>query len=111
MHQEVYEILTVVDKMESCGTDRPLTGPYSQDLFITLEPIPSQGGIPDPEAGEGTSGANVSMLPLSSQSLSFTNRGNIQKFHVDVAVVVGRSWLSDHYRNIGIVIWDPVVVE
>ncbi|EMP36705.1 hypothetical protein UY3_06100 [Chelonia mydas] len=29
--------------------------PSSQDLFITLEPIPSQGGIPDPEAGEGTS--------------------------------------------------------
>ncbi|EMP36423.1 Zinc finger and SCAN domain-containing protein 29 [Chelonia mydas] len=27
-----------------------------QGLFITLEPIPSQGGIPDPEAGEGTSG-------------------------------------------------------
>ncbi|EMP34026.1 Fibrocystin [Chelonia mydas] len=30
--------------------------PGSQDLFITLEPIRSQGGIPDPEAGEGTSG-------------------------------------------------------
>ncbi|EMP23701.1 Myosin-3 [Chelonia mydas] len=26
----------------------------SQDLFITLEPISSQGGIPDPEGGEGT---------------------------------------------------------
>ncbi|XP_048707206.1 uncharacterized protein LOC125637119 [Caretta caretta] len=43
--------------------------PSSQDLFITLEPIPSQGGIPDPEGGEGTSGANVSILPLSSLSL------------------------------------------
>nr|XP_048707448.1 zinc finger and SCAN domain-containing protein 29-like [Caretta caretta] len=43
--------------------------PVSQDLFITLEPIPSQGRIPDPKAGEGTSGANVSMLPLSSPSL------------------------------------------
>ncbi|EMP39917.1 hypothetical protein UY3_02869 [Chelonia mydas] len=43
--------------------------PGSQDLFITLEPIPSQGRIPDPEAEEGTSGANVSMLPLSSRSL------------------------------------------
>ncbi|EMP34507.1 Zinc finger and SCAN domain-containing protein 29 [Chelonia mydas] len=30
--------------------------PGSQDLFITLEPIPSEGGIPDPEAGDGTSG-------------------------------------------------------
>ncbi|EMP37589.1 60S ribosomal protein L21 [Chelonia mydas] len=29
--------------------------PGSQDLFITLEPIPSQGGIPDPEGREGTS--------------------------------------------------------
>ncbi|EMP33641.1 hypothetical protein UY3_09172 [Chelonia mydas] len=29
--------------------------PSSQDLFITLEPIPSQGEIPDPEAGEGSS--------------------------------------------------------
>ncbi|EMP32894.1 hypothetical protein UY3_09978 [Chelonia mydas] len=29
--------------------------PGSQDLFITLEPIPFQGGIPDPEAGEGSS--------------------------------------------------------
>ncbi|EMP36007.1 hypothetical protein UY3_06824 [Chelonia mydas] len=30
--------------------------PISQDLFITLEPMPSQGGIPNPEAGEGISG-------------------------------------------------------
>ncbi|EMP36439.1 hypothetical protein UY3_06421 [Chelonia mydas] len=30
--------------------------PSSQDLFITLEPIPSQGRIPNPEAGERTSG-------------------------------------------------------
>ncbi|EMP30509.1 Zinc finger and SCAN domain-containing protein 29 [Chelonia mydas] len=33
--------------------------PGSQELFITLEPIPSQpsqGGLPDHEAGEGTSG-------------------------------------------------------
>ncbi|EMP39717.1 hypothetical protein UY3_03101 [Chelonia mydas] len=30
--------------------------PSSLDLFITLEPIPSQGGIPDPEAGAGASG-------------------------------------------------------
>ncbi|XP_074988243.1 transmembrane gamma-carboxyglutamic acid protein 1 isoform X1 [Caretta caretta] len=43
--------------------------PGSQDLFITLEPIPSQGRILDPEAGEGTSGANVSSIPLSSLSL------------------------------------------
>ncbi|KAM7169754.1 myb/SANT-like DNA-binding domain-containing protein 2 [Macrochelys suwanniensis] len=42
--------------------------PSSQDLFITLEPISSQGRFPDPEAGEGTSGANVSTLPLSSPS-------------------------------------------
>ncbi|EMP40895.1 hypothetical protein UY3_01861 [Chelonia mydas] len=42
--------------------------PGSQELFITLEPIPSQGGLPDHEAGEGTSAANVSTLPLSSSS-------------------------------------------
>ncbi|EMP42286.1 Carbonic anhydrase 1 [Chelonia mydas] len=29
--------------------------PGSQDLFITLEPIPSQGRIPDPKGGEGSS--------------------------------------------------------
>ncbi|EMP38758.1 hypothetical protein UY3_04077 [Chelonia mydas] len=29
--------------------------PNSQDLFITLEPIPTQGGSPNPEAGEGSS--------------------------------------------------------
>ncbi|EMP38171.1 hypothetical protein UY3_04662 [Chelonia mydas] len=29
--------------------------PGSQDLFITLEPIPSQDGFPDPEGREGTS--------------------------------------------------------
>ncbi|XP_073198564.1 uncharacterized protein [Lepidochelys kempii] len=39
--------------------------PGSQDLLITLEPIPSQGGIPNPEAGEGSSGSSVSVLPLS----------------------------------------------
>ncbi|XP_074813233.1 zinc finger protein with KRAB and SCAN domains 2-like [Natator depressus] len=40
--------------------------PDSQELFITLEPIPSQpsqGGLPDLEGREGTSAANVSTLP------------------------------------------------
>nr|XP_048721116.1 uncharacterized protein LOC125643064 [Caretta caretta] len=39
--------------------------PNSQDLFITLDlepvpPTPTQGGLPDPEGGEGTSAAYVS---------------------------------------------------
>ncbi|XP_074801800.1 diphthamide biosynthesis protein 3 isoform X1 [Natator depressus] len=42
--------------------------PSSQELFITLEPICSQGGLPDHETGEDTSAANVSTLPLSSPS-------------------------------------------
>ncbi|XP_074980865.1 zinc finger and SCAN domain-containing protein 32-like [Caretta caretta] len=42
--------------------------PCSQKRFSTLEPIPSQGGLPDHEAGEGTSVANVSTLFLSSPS-------------------------------------------
>nr|XP_048700744.1 uncharacterized protein LOC125634275 [Caretta caretta] len=45
--------------------------PSSQELFITLEPIPStpsQGGLGDHDAGEGTSGANVSTCPLSTPS-------------------------------------------
>ncbi|KAG6938182.1 hypothetical protein G0U57_007085, partial [Chelydra serpentina] len=45
--------------------------PDSQELFLTLEPIPSQpsqGGLQDHEAGKGTSAANVSTLPLSSPS-------------------------------------------
>ncbi|XP_074801788.1 uncharacterized protein LOC141983008 [Natator depressus] len=45
--------------------------PPGQEVFITLDPIPSQpsqGGLPDLEGGEGTSdeSANVSTLPLSS---------------------------------------------
>nr|XP_048703733.1 uncharacterized protein LOC125635726 [Caretta caretta] len=43
--------------------------PGSQDLFITLEPIPSQGEMPNPEAGEGTSDVNISMLLVSTPSL------------------------------------------
>ncbi|XP_050814441.1 uncharacterized protein LOC127053553 [Gopherus flavomarginatus] len=44
--------------------------PSSQDLFLTLEPIPSQGILfLAPEGGEGTSSANVSMLPASTPSL------------------------------------------
>ncbi|EMP38025.1 Sine oculis-binding protein like protein [Chelonia mydas] len=48
--------------------------PGSQDLFITLEPIPSQGGIPDPEAGEGTSedssGYNLMIKPVAVRQSS-----------------------------------------
>ncbi|XP_074810188.1 uncharacterized protein LOC141988250 [Natator depressus] len=40
--------------------------PDSQELFITLEPIPSQPRLPDLEGREGTSAANVSMLRLAS---------------------------------------------
>ncbi|XP_074799304.1 myb/SANT-like DNA-binding domain-containing protein 7 [Natator depressus] len=39
--------------------------PDSQELFITLETVPSQSGLPDLE---GTSAANVSMMPLASPS-------------------------------------------
>ncbi|XP_074803674.1 LOW QUALITY PROTEIN: uncharacterized protein LOC141984497 [Natator depressus] len=45
--------------------------PDSQELFITLEPIPSQPsqpGLPDLEGREGTSAPNVSTLPLASPS-------------------------------------------
>ncbi|XP_073192130.1 cystin-1 isoform X1 [Lepidochelys kempii] len=50
---------------------RETVSPDSQELFITLEPIPpepTQGRLPDPPGGEGTSAANVSTLPLSSSS-------------------------------------------
>ncbi|KAG6938905.1 hypothetical protein G0U57_004554, partial [Chelydra serpentina] len=50
---------------------RQAENPFSLDLFIILEPIPSQhsqGGLPHHEAREGTSVANVSTLPLSSLS-------------------------------------------
>ncbi|XP_048677132.2 myb/SANT-like DNA-binding domain-containing protein 7 [Caretta caretta] len=36
--------------------------PDSQELFITLEIVPSQPELPDLEGGEGTSAANVSTL-------------------------------------------------
>ncbi|XP_048673435.1 syntaxin-8 isoform X1 [Caretta caretta] len=42
--------------------------PNSQELFITLDPIPSQPGLPDLEGREGSSAANVSTLPLRSPS-------------------------------------------
>ncbi|KAM7166308.1 uncharacterized protein RBU57_007199 [Macrochelys suwanniensis] len=45
--------------------------PDSQELFLTLEPVPyepTQGVLPDLEGGEGTSAVNVSTLPLSSPS-------------------------------------------
>ncbi|KAM7151391.1 zinc finger and SCAN domain-containing protein 29-like [Macrochelys suwanniensis] len=45
--------------------------PDSQELFVTLEPVPyepTQGVLLDLEGGEGTSAANVSTLPLSSPS-------------------------------------------
>ncbi|XP_048726071.2 uncharacterized protein LOC125645094 [Caretta caretta] len=42
--------------------------PNSQELFITLDPIPSQPGLPDLEGREGTSAANVSTLQLASPS-------------------------------------------
>ncbi|KAM7177237.1 uncharacterized protein RBU57_002604 [Macrochelys suwanniensis] len=45
--------------------------PESQELFLTLTEIPSQpsqGGIPDREAGEGTSAATVPRLPPASPS-------------------------------------------
>ncbi|XP_023957829.2 uncharacterized protein LOC112059026 isoform X1 [Chrysemys picta bellii] len=45
--------------------------PLSQELFLTLEPIASphfQGGLPDHDPEEGTSGANVSTWPLSTPS-------------------------------------------
>ncbi|KAM7180010.1 uncharacterized protein RBU57_013433 [Macrochelys suwanniensis] len=53
--------------------DNALQGnfPESQELFLTLTEIPSQpsqGGIPDHEAGEGTSAATVPRLPLASPS-------------------------------------------
>ncbi|XP_074794819.1 myb/SANT-like DNA-binding domain-containing protein 7 [Natator depressus] len=37
--------------------------PVSQELFITLDPISSQPGLPDLKGGEGSSAANVSTLP------------------------------------------------
>ncbi|KAM7177195.1 zinc finger and SCAN domain-containing protein 29-like [Macrochelys suwanniensis] len=44
--------------------------PGSQDLFLTLEPIPSQSLLfLDPDGGEGNSAANVSMLTASTPSL------------------------------------------
>ncbi|XP_074976266.1 uncharacterized protein LOC142069348 [Caretta caretta] len=45
--------------------------PPSQELVLTLEPTASpqsQGGLPDHEPGEGTSGANVSTWPQSTLS-------------------------------------------
>ncbi|XP_050795136.1 uncharacterized protein LOC127044382 [Gopherus flavomarginatus] len=47
--------------------------PNSQDLFLSLNEVPSQpfqGNIPDHEAMEGTSAANFSSLPPPSRWLS-----------------------------------------
>ncbi|XP_074812776.1 uncharacterized protein LOC141989752 [Natator depressus] len=70
--------------------------PSNQDLFITLEPIPSPGGIPDPEAGEGTSGANVSRFPLSSPSLRLSQiRRQKNRTHDDMFYKLMQSSCTD----------------
>ncbi|XP_073195090.1 uncharacterized protein [Lepidochelys kempii] len=78
-----------VDKEEEEETVQQASGesvlPSSQDLFITLEPIPSQGGIPDPEAGEDSSSADVSMRSLSSPSLRLSQiRGRKKRTRDDM---------------------------
>ncbi|KAG6926339.1 hypothetical protein G0U57_012218, partial [Chelydra serpentina] len=57
------------DSAQAASSESVLPG--SHELFVTLEPIPStpsQGGLQEYDAGEGTSGANVSTCPLSTQS-------------------------------------------
>ncbi|XP_065410496.1 uncharacterized protein LOC135973046 [Chrysemys picta bellii] len=61
-----------VDEVEE--TTQHTILPNSQDLFLTRTEIPSQGDIPDHEAVEGTSAANVSSLPPPSQRLSQIRR-------------------------------------
>ncbi|XP_065421793.1 myb/SANT-like DNA-binding domain-containing protein 7 [Chrysemys picta bellii] len=60
------EVEEVEDSAQQASRESLLPG--SQELFIILEPIPSQAGLPDHEAGEGISAANVSTLPQSSRS-------------------------------------------
>ncbi|EMP28912.1 Testican-3 [Chelonia mydas] len=42
--------------------------PGSQDLFITLDPIPSEGGIHNPEAGEDAEGGSLHVRVCSRYS-------------------------------------------
>ncbi|KAM9148157.1 uncharacterized protein ACDP82_005621 [Pangshura tecta] len=60
------ETEVVDDSAQQASRESLLRG--SQELFIFLEPIPSQGMLLDHEAGGGISAANVSTLPLSSPS-------------------------------------------
>ncbi|EMP37476.1 hypothetical protein UY3_05288 [Chelonia mydas] len=55
-----------VEAQQAC---RETVFPDSQEMFFTLDLVPSQpteDGLPDLEGREGTSAANVSSLPLSS---------------------------------------------
>ncbi|KAM9165506.1 mitogen-activated protein kinase 15 isoform 1-T1 [Pangshura tecta] len=72
--------LLVFNPDKRLTAEEALQHPYvkSQELFITLEPISSQGELTDHEAGEGTSAANVSSLPLSSPSQRLAQ---IRRFH------------------------------
>ncbi|EMP34482.1 Acyl-CoA-binding domain-containing protein 6 [Chelonia mydas] len=60
--------------------------PGSQDLFITLEPLPAQGGIPYPEAGEGTSG-------LPERVIDFKNQRHKQELKEDLGEIKEHSHL------------------
>ncbi|XP_053889461.1 uncharacterized protein LOC128840036 [Malaclemys terrapin pileata] len=48
--------------------------PNSQDLFLSLTEVPSQGVLPDHEAMEGTSAAKFSSVPPPSRRLSQIRR-------------------------------------
>ncbi|EMP38670.1 hypothetical protein UY3_03989 [Chelonia mydas] len=61
--------------------------PDSQELFITLEPIPSQGGLPDHETGECTS------VFQSWERSSHAEYGNVLQAALLEATEQNNSWL------------------
>ncbi|EMP31447.1 hypothetical protein UY3_11376 [Chelonia mydas] len=80
--------------------------PDSQELFITLEPIPSQGRLPDPEAREGTSGigsstqnSNGRKLRELSDSYSQCNALKVDASHGTVDALCQLNALSVDIRN------------
>ncbi|EMP31042.1 hypothetical protein UY3_11829 [Chelonia mydas] len=91
-------------EVEAQQASRETVFPNSQEQFLTLDLVPSQpteGGLPDPEGGEGTSAPNVSSLHVSSlsQRLSKIRSWKKRKLICSGVWLKGRKGSRSTYRR------------